>query len=111
MQEFDAINESIKQSKKIIEKADAIVRLKSNADFKLVIQDDYLKKYAAGLVYSKARIYNQDDKQQKALDGQILGVGHFVQYLDMVLTAGVTAQTALEDQEYERTAMLQEGKI
>ena len=99
MSEIDAINESIRSSKETIRKAEAIHRLKKNDDFKTIILEDYLRNFAAHLVHSKALVQLQDDKQQKFLDGQIAGVGYFVQYMDMVLTAGVTAQAALESHE------------
>jgi hypothetical protein len=108
MQDFEAINASIKDSQETIKKAEALLRLKKNPDFAQIILGDYLKDYAAELVQSKANMHTQDEKQQKFIDGQIAGVGHFVQYMDMVLTSAVTAQANIESQEAEREYMLNE---
>ena len=108
MSELDAINESIEHSKKAIKTAEAVNRLRSNPDFKAVIVEGYMRDYASELVMSKAEVHTQNDEAQKYIDRQIIAIGAFPVYMNLLLTMGVTAQAALEAQEEELTMMISE---
>lgn len=108
MSNLHEIDTAIVELKKIIEKSDAINRLKKNKDFKNLIIEYYGTDYAAELVRAKAQPQTQDDKSQAFITSQINAVGHLFNFLDLLLTQGVSAKENLEAHEEERLLMIQE---
>lgn len=106
MTELEEMDELIKASKESIAKAEALGRLKKNKDFKKTIIDLYLLEHAAHLVQSKASPHLQSPADQSYIDGQIIGIGHLVQFMNIILTQGVTAKSMLESHEDERLSLI-----
>ena len=107
-QELQEIELSMDQAKERIEMADALQRLLKNADFKKIILDGYIEKYAVALVKRKSMFtLLSDPKQQAYIDSQITGIGALDQYLHFVLQEGRVAERALEAHTQERDQILE----
>lgn len=98
----------IDTAKDQIESANAILRLKGNKDFQKIFLSKYLITFAAELVRTKAQAQMQDNNSQRYIDGQINAIGHLSQFMDTILTQGVTAVSSLKSHEAELTAVLGE---
>ncbi len=106
MSELTSIENVINRSKNIIELSEAVARMRKNPDYIRIIEKGYLRELAADLVYTKTLSHQQGDKEQKLIDGQMAGIGHFIQYLDMIMTSAVTAEVTLEESENERLYLI-----
>lgn len=73
--------------------ADALDRLRSNADFKLVIEQGYCTKKLDSLVYSLAIVSTEANVNQT--NRQIAGIGSLMHFLDNIANNGLQAETEL----------------
>ena len=108
MTPLDEIEQLIESFQKLIDTSDALIRLRKNKDFQKLILEGYLVNYASDLVLSKAKAEMQNEAAQKYIDGQLAGISHFNQYMNIILTQGVTAKEGLEAHEQERDLILNE---
>lgn len=107
-QELNEIEISIEQAQEKVALAEALTRLRSNADFTKVFIETYMKKNAIWLVEAKADPQKQDERNQAFMDKQINAIGQLSQYMQFVLAEGYAAASQIEADEKEREVILQE---
>lgn len=102
------LEENIKQSRKVIEVADSLDRLKSNRDFKRLILEGFFEGEAVRLVQLKADPQFQTEERQKSVIAQIDAIGSLNQYFVAVQQKAQIARRALEADEATREEILNE---
>jgi hypothetical protein len=107
-EELQNIEISIEQAKVSIARKNTLIRLQQNPDFKELIEKGFMEAHAVRQVMLKAHPSLQGEKEQNMLNSQINAIGHFKQFLIAVYTEGMTAETALVDDEKTREELLQE---
>ena len=108
---IQAIEENIKEARKIVEFGAALERLQNNRDFKQVIKDGYLKEEAIRLVHAKSNPNMQSADSQRFIIQQMDAIGSLTQYFDMVYHKASLAEKAITADEAERDEILAEGGI
>lgn len=94
-----AIEANIKEAKKFVAVADALERLESNRDFKLLIGDGYFTREAVRLVHLKADPSMQKDENQKSIVSQMDAIGSLSQFFVAVRQQANLARKAIEADE------------
>lgn len=72
---------NIEQLHKIIERGEKLQRLMNNPDFKELILEGYLDKYANNLVHGL--VTTRQPEMRKMLDDELMGISAFNYYLQM----------------------------
>lgn len=106
---IQAIEENIKQARKIVEVGDALERLKNNRDFKRVMIEGYFEQEAIRLVHLKSDQNVQTPDLQKSILTQIDAIGAVSQYFNTVLHKAAIARKAIASDEEAREEILAEG--
>lgn len=106
MTELEQVEIQINMAKKMIALRDTYFKLAANPHFKDVVEEGYFKEEAARLVMAKSS--NLSKEQKETIDGMILGVGGFANYLDMIVRRGNEMEMALKDHESTREEILAE---
>lgn len=107
--QLSGLDKSIQENRLRIQLADAVKRLKSNPDFKLVVINGYLQSEAVRLVHLKADPSVESDKdKQENIDADISAIGRFNQYLSNLVVTGNMAKKTLADDEDTRQELLKE---
>lgn len=102
------IEESIRQSKEIIEFDKALQRLTQNRDFVEVIKRGYLEREAIRLVHLKAEPAMASAEKQAAILAQIDAIGGLLGYFRIIGQNALLAMKNLEQDEAEREELLAE---
>jgi hypothetical protein len=105
---IQAIEDNIKQARKIVEVGDALERLKNNRDFKKVMLEGYFEQEAIRLVHLKSDQNVQSAEMQKSIIAQIDAIGAVSQYLSTVLHKASIARKAIASDEEARDELLEE---
>lgn len=105
---IQAIEENIKQARKISDVGEALDRLKSNRDFKRVVMEGYFEQEAIRLVHLKADQSFQSPDMQKAIVAQIDAIGSLSQYFHTVAHKASIARKAIASDEETRDELLAE---
>lgn len=105
---IQAIEDNIKEARKIVEFAEALERLQNNRDFKQVIKDGYFKEEAVRLVHAKANPGLQSADSQRAILTQMDAIGSLAQYFDTVYHKASLASKAISADEETRDELLNE---
>lgn len=108
-QDLEAVEISIEEAKKKIERKNALARLQNHPDFITLIEKGFLESHAVRQVMLKAHPGLQSEAAQKSLDQQITAIGGFKQFLIGVHTMGMEAEAALSADEATREELLKEG--
>jgi len=109
--EIESIEEAIVAARVMVERAEALNRLKNNKDFKAIILDHYGVQYASDLVRTKVEPFLQADKDQKYIEGQLLAIGHLSLFMNTLLQQGLNAKDAIQSQEEELEYLRKEELI
>lgn len=96
------IDLEIGEAKKHIEKRDAFLRLCRMPEWKLIIDEGYLKDDAARLVLLKSAPVSEGVEAQKRIDDSITAVGQFYQHCRSIMAQGDQSEAALADYEQVR---------
>lgn len=104
-----AIEENIRQAKKIVDVGDSLERLRLNRDFKKVISEGYFSNEAVRLVHLKADPNMQSPDMQKAIISQMDAIGSLSQYFNAVMQQASIARKAIVSDEQTRDEILEEG--
>lgn len=104
-EQLQEIGLSEEQANKQINLAKAFDRLKNNADFKLLIEENYFKEEASRLVVLKADPQMQSQDMQMNILNSIDAIGHFRQYLITINQIGKMAEKAKHDAQVARAEM------
>jgi CHAT domain-containing protein len=105
---IQAIEENIREARKIVELGNALERLMSNRDFKQVVKEGYFEQEAIRLVHLKADPSFQSADMQKSIVTQIDAIGAVTQYFNTVLHRAGQAEKAIEADEEARDELLAE---
>jgi hypothetical protein len=105
---IQAIEENIKQAKKIAEVGESLDRLKANRDFKRVVIEGYFEQEAIRLVHLKSDPNLQSAEHQKSIMAQIDAIGAVSQYFGTVLHKASLARKAIAADEETRDEILAE---
>jgi hypothetical protein len=105
---IQAIEENIKQAKKIVEVGEALGRLQNNRDFKRVVIEGYFEQEAIRLVHLKSDPNLQSPDSQKSILAQIDAIGAVSQYFSTVLHKASIARKAIASDEEARDEILAE---
>lgn len=97
--QIEAIERDMAKAKPAIDFANALTRLKGNADFKTVVLKGYFEAEAIRLVHLKAEPHMQRPESQASVLSQIDAIGQFSGFLNAALAKAVMAQTTLDDGE------------
>lgn len=98
MSEVDQINIELSAAKEHVKVRDALQRLENNADFHLVIGENYFKKEASRLVMARSNPSLSPELQDNILK-MIDGIGCLAQYLDEIHRRGSEMDQAVSDYE------------
>lgn len=110
MSDINEIDINIEQSKGLIERAEAVVRLTKNADFKNLILEGYFKEEAAKLVMLLGDYTQQDPDNQALLMNEIRAISGLSNYMRGVTMLGRQAKKALvEDSQTKEELIEEEG--
>jgi len=103
------LEQSIENSKKLIETHNALQRLSENRDFKKVISENYFKDEAVRLVHLKASPAMQGEQQQKAILAAMDAIGALFQYFTTIEQQAHIARRSIDEDEATRDEILEEG--
>jgi len=95
-QDLNEINVEVDTAKKMIARSDALRRLESNPDWKLIVDDGYFRDYAVSRVMLRSNDNLPQDVRDKLIS-DIDGIGAFRKFLDTVMINGEHAASGLED--------------
>lgn len=107
-EDLQAIEISIDEAKRKINRKVLLEKLQNNPEFKVLIEDGFLKDHAVRQVLLKAHPGMQQPEAQKMLDQQIIAIGGLKQYLISIWSEGMHAEAALEADENTREELLRE---
>lgn len=109
MDGLSTLREQREEARKKIELAEALQRLYSNRDFKLVFLTHYLQDEIVDLVMARAKV-GMDTEQGSNLLREIDSIGLFQKYLDRVQLQGELASKEFKEAEQAMDYYLQ-GEI
>jgi hypothetical protein len=106
--EVQQIEETIRQSKKLVDLGEALVRLRSNRDFRKVITEGYLRDEAVRLVHLKAEPFMANKQVEIVRDIDAIGSLHsYLRTLEHSANLGAKAivdgESTLEEIRAEET--------
>ena len=104
------LENSIKQSQKIVDLGDALDRLRNNRDFKKVIIEGFFEQEAIRLVHLLSDSNMQSPEMQTSIHKQMIAIGGFRDYLDTLNVRAGMARRSVEADEATRDEILQEGE-
>jgi len=105
---IQAIEENIKQARRLVDVGDALERLKNNRDFKKVMIEGYFEQEAVRLVHLKSDQNVQSPDMQKSINAQIDAIGAVSQYFSTILHKASVARKAIASDEEAREEILEE---
>ncbi len=107
-QELEMIEMSIATARKKVELGEARARLLNNADFKMLILEEYLSTFATALVMRRASLGMQDEASQRFINDQLTAIGHLDQFLRYTTQEAQMAANAIQSDEETREQILAE---
>lgn len=103
-----AVEISITEAERNIEKLNALKRLRKNTDFIALIEIGFLRDEASQVVLAKAEPGLQAPEQQNTLDNMIHAIGYFRQYLNKILQFGQDSERAIKEHRKTREEIMAE---
>lgn len=97
--EIEAIERNIKQAKEIAEFGAAVERLRSNKDFKKVVEQGYFEREPIRLVHLKADPAVQGPDAQRSIVAQMDAIGAFSAFLTQSLQRSEIARKQVAEGE------------
>jgi hypothetical protein len=104
--QIQQIERSIKESQRLVDFGDALIRLKANRDFQKVIQKGYFEEEAIRLVHAKSDASLQSADSQKSLITQMDAIGGLAQYFHTMAYRAEMARKAIAYDTEARDEML-----
>lgn len=109
-QQIEQLEMTMDQAKQYIERAEALIRLSKDKDFKLIITDGYFLKEASRLVLSKATPDMMEKEViQKDMDNSIIAIGYLKRHFNSIIAMANVSRKALLDAEETREEILKEA--
>jgi|APSaa5957512535_1039671.scaffolds.fasta_scaffold04515_8 putative N-acetylmannosamine-6-phosphate epimerase len=106
-QAIQEIEVGIEEAKEIIALRDSLDKLRSNPDFKKVINKAYFQDEAVRLVMAKSS--PMEEAQLANIDKMMYGIGSLAQFLDTILRNGDAMEQSVKESEQAREEILREG--
>ncbi len=107
--DLQQIEITIKQAKKKVAKADALARLRENADFKAVVDEGYFRDESVRLVLLKGHPnVAQRPDMAASVENDIAAIGTFYQYLVSINAEGNQALQGIQNAQEAREEILAE---
>lgn len=103
-----ALESNIQEARKIVDLYAAYERLLGNRDFKLVVREGYFKDEAVRLVHLKADPSMDRPDRQASIVAQIDAIGGLSSYFRTLAFNAMTAEKAIESDEFTRDELLAE---
>lgn len=103
---IEGLDHMVETAKVNVKMAEALDRLKKNPDYKLIIEEGFLIKYAMSQVVEKAKYMNRSKEAQSFVDSQLMGVSVLTDYLTTIRVAGNTAHESIKSAETEKARYL-----
>jgi len=101
-----------KEAEEIISLKNAIIKLKSNREFKKVVTVNYNEKEAARLAKALANPEMQEDIDQRILKEKLAAIGHFDSWLDTIVKMATQIEESLkEEAKEEAKAVMEEPEL
>lgn len=110
MNQEHMIELSIQEAQQKVNLADALRRLKGNADFNLLIGQTYFTQHAARTVSLLASPALQSPANQALLMGDLRAISEFQQFLNMVEVEGAKAADSIAELEEAQLETLVAGE-
>lgn len=104
---LQVIEISLGAANDMVEFGKAIERLQKNKDFKRVVIDGYLNAEAVRLVHQRS----QPGMDVAEIDKAIVGIGQFVQYLNVQKQKSAMAAKSILELESERSLVEEEADV
>ena len=104
--ELQQLELNIKQAQKMADFGTALERLRSNRDFKKVIEEGYFKDEAIRLVHLMSDSNMQAPEIQTSIHKQMIAVGVFRDYLETLAIRADMARRSVEADEATRDEIL-----
>ena len=106
--QIQKIEMSLEQAKASIEIAEALERLHSNEDFKLVILEGLFKTEASRSIFLKSDPEMQTEEKQKDVNNVITTIGGLGLYFRKIFQVGDMSKRAIVDDQNTREELLEE---
>lgn len=99
---------NIKQAQALVDTGNALERLRSNRDFKKIINEGYFEKEAIRLVHLKGDPSMQTPERQESIVKQMDAIGALHQYFNTVFHRAALAEKAIIEDTETRDELLNE---
>jgi hypothetical protein len=86
--EMHELEAGIDEARKMVERKETLNRLMQNADFKKLIEEDYLREEAIRLSHLMGSPDEQLKRRQEDIENDIRGIASFKRYLSTVIQLG-----------------------
>ena len=106
--DLELIELSIEEAQKNINKFEALKRLRTNKDFKDIIEIGFLESEAVRAVHAKADPALQSPEAQQAVSNMIIAVGYFTRYLNYIMAEGENSVRAIDEHRKTRDEIMSE---
>jgi len=107
-EQIQQVELSIEQAQGLIDRMQAMNRLRVNADFQKVIEEGYFQHEASRAVLLRADPTMQTKEKQKNVDNVITSIGGLYQYFITVIRQGNMALKSIEEDKFAREELLRE---
>ena len=108
-EQIETVELTLKEARDSVQLKNALLRLDTNADYKLLVLHGYFEVEAARLVMSKAAPAMATEEHQAMINKSIDAVGAYFQYTNTVYHKGMVAEKAIISDEETRDELLAEG--
>jgi len=107
-EQIQQVELSIEQAQNLIDRMQAMNRLRVNADFHKVIEEGFFEHEASRAVLLRADPTQQTPEKQKYIDNVITSIGGLYQYFITVIRTGNMALKSIEEDKEAREELLRE---
>lgn len=107
----EEIQLDIEDAKSVVSKADALIRLMNNTDFKKIIREGYFREEAIRLVELKASPHVRGPEQQQSILLAIDAIGQLQQHFNQICVMAEHASAAIDSSQDELEEMALEGEV
>lgn len=107
--EITELEDLIEESKRAIELMDVMEKLESNKDFKAIITEELLDKYARDTVYLLSNKDRQTEEAQKELIKELEMIGRFRQFCSDIYLKGRMAERTINESRLVIAELRSEG--
>ena len=107
--QIEQLEVSMENAKKMVEDADALIRLSTNPDFTRIITDGYFAEESSRLVLTKALPNMSSDELQKDINNAIIAIGYLKRHFNSIMAMAGMARKSINESEKTRAEILEEA--